>query len=211
MRVTRTGAAALCRLAMLCGLALGSSACATVVSGTSQTLAVDSEPKGAACTIDQKGALIGVIDATPGTAKVPRSIHDIVVSCTLSGYEKSDNVLAARSNWVGLGNAPFGVIGLAGILIDHSSGASSRYPEHLTVIMNPTQFPDDAARDAYYAGLRSRLDDAANAAIKRITETCSTNSPDLCRAEAKKISDVRDKAVTDLEQQRLAAKVAPAS
>jgi hypothetical protein len=67
------------------------------------------------------------------------------------------------------------------------------------------------ARDAYYAGVKARLEDAASAEVRRITGNCPTTGRELCQIEARNIAEARDKAVADVEQKRLAAKVAPAS
>jgi hypothetical protein len=201
--------AAFGRLVMLCGLALTGSACATIISGTTQDLYVDSEPKGAACKVDRQGATVGMINPTPGKATVPRHKDNIVVSCALDGYDQSNEVIASSFSGATFGNLLLG--GFVGVVIDASSGANNKYPERIVVIMTPSAFPNDAARDAYYAGLKARLDDAANAEIKRINDSCSSTGRELCTIEAKQIREARDKAVLAIDQKRLAAKVAPAN
>ena len=75
--------AAVCRLMAIVCLGLASSACATIISGTTQDLYVDSEPKGASCKIDRQGAVVGTINPTPGKVNVPRHKDNIVVACAL--------------------------------------------------------------------------------------------------------------------------------
>src|SRR5438093_13131879 len=89
------GLAAFGRLVLLCALALGSSACATIISGTTQDLYIDSQPQGASCKIDRQGAVVGTVNPTPGKANVPRHKDNIVVACALDGYEQSNEVLAS--------------------------------------------------------------------------------------------------------------------
>ena len=57
--------AALGRLAMFVGLAMGSGACATMVNGTTQDLYVETQPEGASCKIDRQGATVGTVNPTP--------------------------------------------------------------------------------------------------------------------------------------------------
>lgn len=201
--------AAVCRLMAIVCLGLASSACATIISGTTQDLYIDSEPKGASCKIDRQGATVGMVNPTPGKVNVPRHKDNIVVACSLDGYEQSNEVLASSFTGATFGNLLLG--GFVGVVIDASSGANNKYPERIVVVMTPSTFPNDGARDAYYAALRQRLEDAANAEIKRINTNCSSTGKELCTIEAKQIREARDKAVAAVEQKRLAAKVAPSS
>src|SRR5262245_43478007 len=106
--MTSGGLTAFGRLAMLCALALASSACATIISGTTQDLYVDSEPKGAACKIDRQGATVGMVNPTPGKVNVPRHKDNIVVSCALDGYEQSNEVIASSFSGATFGNLLLG-------------------------------------------------------------------------------------------------------
>jgi len=203
------GLAAFGRLVLLCALALGSSACASIINGTTQDLYVDSQPQGASCKIDRQGAVVGTINSTPGKVNVPRHKDNIVVSCALDGYDQSNEVLASSFSGATFGNLLLG--GFVGVVIDASSGANNKYPERVNVVMTPAAFPDDGARDAYYAGLRKRLEDAADTEIKRINDNCSSTGKELCQIEIKQIREARDKAVVAIEQKRLVAKVSPTS
>src|ERR1044072_7720793 len=146
--------AAVCRLMAIVCLGLASTACATIISGTTQDLYVDSEPKGASCKIDRQGAVVGMVNTTPGKANVPRHKDNIVVSCALDGYKQSNEVLASSFSGATLGNLLLG--GVVGVIIDASSRANNNYPEPLVLVMPPSPFPNDGSRDAYYAGLRAR-------------------------------------------------------
>ena len=206
----RNGLTALGRLVMFCGLALASPACATIIHGTSQELYIDSEPQGASCKVDRQGAATGVVDPTPGKVTVRRHKDSIVVSCALDGFEPSNEVVAASFNALTMGNLalPGGTVGF---VVDASTGANKKYPGRIVVVMTPATFPNEPTRDAYYAGVKARLEEAATAEVRRITGNCSTTGRELCQIEARNVAGARDKAVTDVEQKRLTAKVAPAS
>jgi len=53
------------RLALLCAVAGGASACATVMGGTTQDVFVETDPPGAECRFERLGANIGVVRPTP--------------------------------------------------------------------------------------------------------------------------------------------------
>ncbi len=197
------------RLMALVGLALASSACATVVGGTTQEVFIETDPPAAECRVDRLGANVGLVKPTPGRVNVSRSKETMVVSCTREGYEQSNEVLASSFTGATVGNILLG--GIVGIVVDAASGANNKYPDKVIVIMTPSSFPTTAARDAYYAGVKSRLEEQANAEIKRIASTCSSNNRELCRIDEKKISDARDKALADIDSKRMAAKVVPTS
>ena len=194
------------RLTALIGLALACSACATVVGGTTQDVFVQTEPAGAYCKVDRQGATVGLINPTPGKIALSRSKESVVVSCTLAGYEQSNELLLASFTGATVGNLLLG--GLVGIAIDASSGANNRYPDRVLVVMTPESVPNEAARDAHFAGVRARIEQGADAEIKLINSRCSSTNRELCTIEVKQLTDARDKAVADLDRKRLAAKVA---
>ncbi|MBS7793067.1 hypothetical protein KTR66_24000 [Roseococcus sp. SDR] len=61
-------------------------ACATITTGTSQSIAVMTEPPGASCTLSRDGGVIAVVNPTPGTVTVSKSTRDIAVSCPRPGH-----------------------------------------------------------------------------------------------------------------------------
>jgi hypothetical protein len=203
------GLAAFGRLVMLCALGLAAAGCATVVAGTTQEVYVQTEPSGAECRMDKQGVNVGIVNPTPGKVKLPRSKDSVVARCTLAGYEPSNEVLVSSFSGATVGNILLG--GLVGIAVDAASGANNKYPERVTVVMTPDSFPSDAARDAHFAGIRSRIEQGAAAEIKIINERCGGTGRELCNIEIRQISDARDKVLADLDQKRLAAKVVPAS
>jgi hypothetical protein len=64
-------------------LAFNAASCASVVSGTSQTLTLETVPAAADCTLTRKGLSIGRVNPTPGAVLVQRTRDDITVTCTL--------------------------------------------------------------------------------------------------------------------------------
>jgi hypothetical protein len=122
---------------MMAGLA----GCASVMSGTSQTLTLETIPSGADCSLSRKGLVIGRVNPTPGAVYVQRTHDDITVSCTKDGYQTGSFV-----NKSGLEAATFGNIilgGLVGVAIDAASGANNKYDEKMRIVLAPT---DDTLR-----------------------------------------------------------------
>ena len=93
--------------------------CATIISGSSQDIFINSNPEGA--TIYEGGLKIG---KTPATITVKKSgFNDKGISLSLEGYEKRTFVLSKSFDTVA-------VLNLAGILgwaIDFATGAIMRY------------------------------------------------------------------------------------
>lgn len=197
------------RLAAVVALALASSACATVLGGTTQEVFVESDPAGAECRIDRMGANVGVVKPTPGRVNVSRSKETMIVTCVREGYEPSNEVLASSFSGATIGNLLLG--GIVGIVVDASSGANNKYPDRVVVVLTPESFPDEPSRDRHFEAVKERLRAAADAEIKRINGNgnCSSTGRELCQIEAKKITDARDKALGDIDRKRLAAKIAP--
>lgn len=201
--------AAIGRLMAVVALGLAASACATVVGGTTQDVLVESQPSGAECKIDRLGANIGVVKPTPGRVNIARSKDNVIVSCTQEGYEQSNEVLISSFTGATVGNLLLG--GLVGVVVDAASGANNKYPDRVLIVLTPASFPSDEARDAHYAGIRSRIEEGANAEIKTIETRCNSGNRELCTIEVKKLTDARDKALADLDRRRLGAKVVPTS
>jgi hypothetical protein len=118
-------------------LALG--ACASVVQGVDQSLAVMTEPAGASCNITRDGDLLGSVYPTPGVISVDKSKGNIMVECERDGYERTLAVLPARFDGMTWGNAIIG--GLMGAGIDVLTGAMHRYPNSILVRLKPAEPP----------------------------------------------------------------------
>jgi hypothetical protein len=93
-------------------------ACATIMQGSQQPVAVSSTPAGAAITVDGKA-----MGTTPATLLLARK-ESHVVSLLLDGYLPYNMTLEKKtSGWV-WGNIVFG--GVVGVVVDASTGAMYR-------------------------------------------------------------------------------------
>lgn len=114
-------------LSVLCLMLSG---CASVVSGTSQDIRVETEPSGGDCQLlNDRGSWL--ILSAPGVVSVHRSKGDLIVECH-KGILKGSGRLhvdgtSDRKIWSALGG------GLISLSVDKSSGAAYAYPEVIHV------------------------------------------------------------------------------
>ncbi len=76
----------------VCLAAVLLSGCATLVNGTSQTVAVNSTPQGASCSVDRSGSTLSSIAATPSIVPVSKSVNSLIVTCSKPGYKTAHDV-----------------------------------------------------------------------------------------------------------------------
>lgn len=123
------------------GLVGAVAGCASVTSGTTQVIAVNSDPAGADCTLTREGQSLGTIKA-PGPVTVKRDSRTIHVSCSMPGYEDGKVVLNSRYETATMGNMFIG--GAIGMMVDASTGASNRYDAQVTVLLTALSPADQA-------------------------------------------------------------------
>lgn len=110
-------------------------ACGTITQGTAQNIAITSTPPGAHCDLTRKGEHVATLDQTPGTVKVDKTKNDILMTCTLAGYQDASVNLES-----GYGAGTFGNIILGGVIgwgIDSATGADNKYPSSATMNFVP--------------------------------------------------------------------------
>jgi len=103
--------------------ALALSGCASIVSGTTDQVEIDSDPSGKDCVVYQAGDVVGRV-TTPETIVVKRAASDLLVTC-------GDSRARAGSgfNAVTLGNIPLLALGIFGLLTDAITGAYHDYDD----------------------------------------------------------------------------------
>jgi hypothetical protein len=104
---------ALCAVSML-----SLQSCATIFTGTRDTIHFESQPSGAKVRID--GLDMG---RTPLDLSVKRSINDKVVNMSLDGYETRNFGLSQEFNAVSILN----LFGLLGWAVDAATGSLMKY------------------------------------------------------------------------------------
>jgi hypothetical protein len=180
-------------------------ACATVISGTSQNVSVQTDPQGANCRLEREGAVIGIVNPTPGTVHIDKSKNDITVICKKDGYEDGLTPLPSSFTGTTFGNIILG--GLVGVAVDAASGANNKYPENAYVILTPNRFASVQARDDHFAKMRDKISVDAADAIAKVKTECASDRKEQCNADIKKLEEERDRRLADVESRRLAARV----
>ena len=123
------------------GLGFLGGGCATVTTGTTQPINIDSDPAGAECTLMRGGAQLSTV-TTPAPVTVKRDSQTIHVRCKKEGYEEGLVVMNSRFEAMTVGNVLVG--GLVGVIVDASTGANSKYDPYVMVRMAALS-PADAA------------------------------------------------------------------
>ena len=183
--------------------AFGLPACATITTGTSQSMTVMTEPAGATRELQGDGATVGVINPTPGTTQISKSSRDMTVRCTRAGHSPGVSTVAPQFQAMTAGNILIG--GIIGLGIDAASGALSHYPTNVTVVLPPQQFATEADRDAFFA---TRVADTQKAYTERIAAargSCTPGSAPNCAANLANLETERDAEIARLEALRRAA------
>lgn len=109
--------------------------CASIVEGTSQEIVVNTNPEGAACTLEREGVAIARVDPTPGAATIKKTKHDMTIRCNKKGYQE-----ATYFNKSGAAGATFGNIiagGGIGWAIDSAAGADNKYDTPVNITLVP--------------------------------------------------------------------------
>lgn len=115
--------------------AAGLAGCATVMEGTGQSIEVSTAPPGAMCSIAREGGTLGEIASTPGSIRIDKSRNDITVTCSKTGYRTAEITRSPRFQGTTFGNIILG--GVAGAVVDASTGADYEYPGQIDIALAP--------------------------------------------------------------------------
>jgi hypothetical protein len=123
--------------------------CATVTTGTGQTVNVITERDvtGANCDlVDQAGGKWHV-SSTPGEVEVNKGDGPMTVVCHKEGYLDGSVMVDEDVTGATYGNILLG--GAIGIAVDAASGAAQHYPDVITVWMEPEHWDSLEERIAW--------------------------------------------------------------
>jgi hypothetical protein len=118
------------RIVALCA-ALGG--CATITEGTTQNILVEVVPDTGTCVLSRKGETIGASTPTQRVVNVSKSMNDINFACTAPGYQPKEELLTSALSTATV--ASFFLLDLG--IVDAATGAWKKYPERLTVVLQP--------------------------------------------------------------------------
>jgi hypothetical protein len=117
------------------------SGCATVFGGTSQDIAVNTNPAGASCVFTREGMTIGTIPITPAVLNIPRRKYDVMITCNKPGYEQASYLNHSGVSGAIAGNVAADLLLTAGLssIIDSADGADNRYDSAVNMTLEPSR------------------------------------------------------------------------
>lgn len=99
--------------------------CATIVTGTTQSIALNTPGvQGAQCTLTSSAVGTRVVQ-TPATLTLPKSADSVAVVCRKECYQDGVGIIASHTETMAAGNILAG--GIVGLGVDAASGAMNRY------------------------------------------------------------------------------------
>jgi len=117
--------------------------CASIVSGSSQSIAITTPPtEGASCTLSSAQGSWQV--TSPGAVTVKKSKDAMQARCAKPGWQDASGMIPSDFQGWTVGNLLIG--GLFGLGVDAATGAINEYPDAFQVPMVPvvTQAPPPA-------------------------------------------------------------------
>lgn len=185
------------------------SGCATVIKGTTNDIAVVTDPGGAQCVIEREGKQIMTVSETPQTVNLPRDKDPLTVTCIKDGFESNAEIVEASFTGYTVGNILIG--GGIGAVVDMATGANSEYPGEVKLYLLPTTFGSEAERDARFDEIQDAIRAEAQAEIDRVNNNCQANDADRCASKVEFIEKQRDEEIQKWEDKRLGTEVASAA
>jgi hypothetical protein len=116
-------------------LACSLGGCASILSGTSQEVMVNTNPSGANCAINRQGETIARINPTPAATTITKTKYDITIVCDKDGYQQASYIDHSGIQAATWGNIVAG--GLIGWGIDSASGADDHYDSPVNITLVP--------------------------------------------------------------------------
>lgn len=114
------------------------SGCATLVSGSHQTLHIQAinnashqAISNARCVLSTTSGQKFITTESPGSVNIPRDLGGLTVNCSAPGFYQKTVATGSSFNAWTLGDVLF----WPGAIIDVASGAYKKYPSHITVVM----------------------------------------------------------------------------
>jgi len=188
--------------ALAAGLFL--SACASLMGGADGTW-ISSEAAFARCQLSGPG--YDQVVVTPDEIILPKAAAPISIACKARGYRDASYTLDTAINPMIAANVVFG--SSIGFVIDLINGAAEKFPERVTIHMEPKAFASARARDEWYGRYRQSVEKRWNGIIGSLENICAENmvTPLDCLDELKQAKDDGARDLGLLEQRRLYARI----
>lgn len=117
---------------------LGLCGCAAIFDGTTQDIAVNTNPPGAKCDFIRDGGVIGTIASTPASLNIRKTKHDLTIRCSKDGFDdatyQNHSGVAGATVADALGGVMTGGVAWA---VDSASGADNKYDGVVNISLSP--------------------------------------------------------------------------
>lgn len=190
-----------------CAAAVALGACATLTTGTDETVSILTDPPEASCALKRGDQVVGIANPTPATVTLEKSKDEVSVVCSKDGHFDGVQVLSSSFQARTFGNIIFG--GFIGLGVDAVSGAMHEYPDNVTVILIPKEFSSEQVMAAFFDRQVDRINADADEAVSQVRKSCTAEKLSVkeCDSLVARIDAERDAQLERLQTQRTAAKV----
>ena len=158
------------RLIAVIGIAVLMQGCATIITSSTHTLTVNTDPPGAMCSVTRNNEQIGAVAQTPAQMSMSKGFRALQVDCKKDGHIDADTSLGSSFQPITLGNIILG--GGIGVLVDAVSGAMMQYPKSVDLSLVPVTFPSTSARDEYFLARVAKIEADAGKATDGVKARC---------------------------------------
>lgn len=117
--------------------ALSLGACATITEGTTQRFTVDVVPASGTCVVKRSGETLGASIPGARTITIQKGGQDLTIDCSAPGHEPRTQSLSSNLSGATVVSFLFLDFGL----VDAATGAWKKYPEHISVTLQPLPAP----------------------------------------------------------------------
>lgn len=173
-------------------------------------VAVSTDPPGQRCIAERDGTLLAALEATPGRIAIPHSAFPYQLRCAGAGAAETVHVFRPEPDPGAFVPLPTGVVGIAMLTAAVASGSINRFPPEVAIASPPAEFPDAAARDAWFAPRAEALAARFGGQEREARLPC-LNQPEstVCDPGLAQIALRRADAEASLAAQRAAARIPP--
>ncbi len=186
------------RAAALAAALMGVGGCASVVSDDESTTYIGTNPENARCELH--GQDFTRVVNTPASLHLPANSAPMTIACRAEGYFLTTEELDTEADgWI-LGNLLFG--GIIGIAIDAASGAGQKFPPQISIVLQPSEFTSEQARDEWFAARRTAINNTWDSAVEALEKQCNENNrtrPENCPQLMEKALSSRQRELAELE------------
>lgn len=174
--------------------------CATITTGTDQTVTVETDPPGAVCTLQRDGVTIGAVNPTPGSVEIDKDKDEVNITCERAEYLTTTEVMDSNFHGATLGNLILG--GVVGVVIDAGSGAMNEYPTAVKIRMQPAVFNSLRERDMYFDSIVQEIRTRSETLASSREYNCTTTP---CKRNMEKLNEKTEAELAEVEANRATA------